>query len=83
MVKYTETLQRYIDERIQEEDRDELRTVLSLDHLKEKLSCRPVYTGDFHVCLDGELHDFQFVCVAYRTNGQTTTHALIGFRDIE
>ena len=80
---YTKALHRYIDERILDEDKEELKAALSLDQLRGKLSDSNEYTGNYRARLDGELHNFQFVCVAYRTEEQTVPRALIGFRNID
>ena len=80
---YTEALHRYIEERIQDENKDKMKEVLSLERLREELSVRPEYTGNYCVRLDGEVHNFQFVCVAYQTEDQTAPRALIGFRNID
>ncbi|MBD5450201.1 MAG: response regulator [Lachnospiraceae bacterium] len=80
---YTEALHRYIEERIQDEDKDELEEALSLERLRKELSTNPEYTGNYCVQLDGETHNFQFVCVPYRTAGQVAPRVLIGFRNID
>ena len=80
---YTEALHRYIEERIVEEDREELKEALSLERLREKLSDDNEYTGNYRARLDGVVHNFQFVCVAYKTNGSEAPRALIGFRNTD
>ena len=80
---YTKALHRYIEERIHDEDKDELKEALSLERLRKELSASPEYTGNYCVKLGGETHNFQFVCVPYQTEGQTTPRVLIGFRNID
>ena len=80
---YTEALHRYIDERILEEDQEELKEALSLERLRKELSDSLEYTGNYRAMLDGELHNFQFVCVAYWTEDHAVPRALIGFRNID
>ena len=80
---YTEALHQYVDERILEEDRDELKEALSLERLRKELSDSLEYTGNYRARLKGEIHNFQFVCVAYRTEDQSIPRALIGFRNID
>ena len=80
---YTEALHRYIDEWILDEDKSELKESLSLERLRKELSDSYEYTGNYRARLKGEIHNFQFVCVAYRTEDQATPRALIGFRNID
>ncbi len=80
---YAEVLQRYIENRVLEEDKDYLTQALSLEQIKEKLTASPEYTGTYRVQIGEEIHDYQFAYVSYQAGGQTDHLALAGFRNID
>ncbi len=80
---YSEVLQRYIENRVLEEDRDDLAEALSLERVREALADNPEYTGTYHVRIGEEIHDYQFTYVSYHAEGQTVPLALAGFRNID
>ncbi len=80
---YPEVVQRYIESRVLEEDRDYLTEALSLEKVREALAANPEYTGTYRVLSGEEVHDYQFTYVSYHPEGQTVPLALAGFRNID
>ncbi|MDE7260690.1 MAG: response regulator, partial [Oscillospiraceae bacterium] len=81
---YAEALRRYVeDPRILDEDKDDLAEALSLERIREALSANREYMGTYRVCDGGEIHNFQFVCVAYQIEDRTNPRVLLGFRNID
>ncbi|MDE7417486.1 MAG: response regulator [Lachnospiraceae bacterium] len=80
---YAKILHQYIEERVLEEDKNHLAEALSLERVKEALSTSPDYIGTYRIQTEKEIHNFQFVCVAYQTESQTNPLVLLGFRNID
>ncbi len=80
---YSDVLQRYIENRVLEEDKEYLTEALSLERVREALAANPKYTGTYHVRSGEEIHDYQFTYVSYQAEGQTAPLALAGFRNID
>ncbi len=80
---YAETLQRYIESRVLEEDRDYLAQALSLERVREMLAVSPEYIGTYRVPIGDEVHDYQFTYVPYQAKGHTDSLVLAGFRNID
>lgn len=80
---YPDVLQRYIENRVMEEDQDYMTEALSLERVREELAEKPEYTGTYHVQIGEEVHDYQFTYVSYQKEGQTAPLALAGFRNID
>ncbi len=80
---YAETLRRYIEVRVLEEDKEYLAQALSPERVREALSGKPEYTGIYRVPIEGEIHNFQFNYVPYRTKDQADSLVLAGFRNID
>ncbi len=80
---YTETLHRYIENRVMEEDKGYLTEALSMERLKEVMAERPEYTGTYRVRDGEEIQNYQFTYVSYRAEGQADFQVLAGFRNID
>jgi len=80
---YPESVRRYIDNRVMDEDKDYMREALSLERVREALAASPEYTGTYRVRVGEEVHDYQFTYVPYRAEGQTASLVLAGFRNID
>jgi len=80
---YTESLQRYIENRVLEEDKDYLIEALSLERVREELAASPEYTGTYRVPIGEKIHNYQFTYVSYQAEGQTDPLVLAGFRNID
>lgn len=80
---YPEFLNRYVENRVVEEERDYMREILSLERVRDALADNPEYTGTYHVQIGEEVHDYQFTYVSYHKEGKTEPLALAGFRNID
>ena len=80
---YEEVIRRYLEERILDTDKEDVRKLLSLDSIKESLSAGSVHTGTYRSWNGTDMLHFQVICRAYQTEGQAHPHVLIGFRDID
>ncbi len=80
---YTEILRRYIEVRVLEEDKEYLAQALALEQVVKELAGKPEYTGTYRVPIGGEIHNFQFNFVPYRTKDQADSLVLAGFRNID
>jgi len=80
---YTKTMRRYIEDRVMEEDKEDLGQALSLERVKEALSSGPEYVGTYRVRAGEEIHDYQFTYVSYQAAGHTEPMVLAGFRNID
>ncbi|MDE7249870.1 MAG: HAMP domain-containing histidine kinase, partial [Lachnospiraceae bacterium] len=81
---YTPLVQRYIEERVYPEDRQELLEALSIDTVNEKLGSDMEYVGSYRVMVDGTIHNYQFTYV--KAEGKRTPKGftvLVGFRNID
>ncbi len=80
---YTETLHRYVDVRVLEEDKKYLAQALAPEQVEKELAGKSEYTGTYRVPIEGEIHNFQFNYVPYRTKDQSDPLVLAGFRNID
>jgi len=80
---YQEVVRRYIENRVLEEDRDDLLKALSLERVRQALDANGEYIGTYRVRIGEEIHDYQFTYVLYQAESQASPHVLAGFRNID
>jgi len=80
---YTETMRRYIEDRVMEEDKDYLAQAISLERVREELAGGTEYAGTYRVRTGEAVHDYQFTYVPYQAAGHENPLVLAGFRNID
>ncbi|MDE6748481.1 MAG: transporter substrate-binding domain-containing protein [Lachnospiraceae bacterium] len=84
---YDEIIQRYINDCVFPDDRQELTEALALEQIVEKLNSITEYSGTYRVLDKGAIHIYQFTCVAdlaeNKSGVQRGDFFLIGFRNID
>ena len=81
---YTTLVQRYVEERVYPQDRQELSEALAIEKVTEELSSDREYTGSYRVLADEMIHNYQFVFVKGKEkNSKEGFTILAGFRNID
>ncbi|MDE7285146.1 MAG: response regulator [Lachnospiraceae bacterium] len=84
---YDELIQRYINDCVFPDDRQELAEALALERIVEKLNSVTEYSGTYRVLDKEAIHIYQFTCVAdlaeNKSGIQRGDFFLIGFRNID
>ena len=81
---YEKTMRQYVKERVYEEDKQALNDALSLTKIIEKLKHHVEYTGTYRIFADGEIHNFQFICIkAAKESAWGEDIVFVGFRNID
>ncbi len=81
---YEQTMRQYVKERVYEEDKQSLEEALALAKIIEKLENAPEYTGTYRVFTDGEMHNFQYICIkAAKESAWGEDIVFVGFRNID
>ena len=75
---YEETTLRYIESRVYEEDKEQMKQVFSLDVIKEALKKSSEYTGTYRVCENGKPCYFQYRYIHLGKEGKV----IMAFRNI-
>ncbi len=84
---YNEIIQRYINDCVFPDDRQELTEALALERIAEKLNSVTEYSGTYRVLDNGAIHIYQFTCVTDLSDDKNGIRRgdffLIGFRNID
>ena len=81
-ISFTESMEKYIQNVVYEEDREMLRQVVSLDALKEKLTGDKIFSVNYRKYVDGEIVYFQMKAVSAVTN-EDGFGIVLGFRSVD
>ena len=81
-ISFKESMENYIREFVYEEDREELRSFLSVEHLKEELAEENQYHVNYRTYSNGEIKYFQLKVVKAGKWGEQ--HGIVaGFRSVD
>ena len=80
---YSVILDRYISERVYEEDQDSVREALSLDNVMKKVRAGRDYQGNYRVRDGEEVHNYQFTYIYVKESVFRENFVLAGFRNID
>ncbi|MDE5819893.1 MAG: response regulator [Lachnospiraceae bacterium] len=80
-ISLQESMERYIQEWVHEDDREMLRRAVSLSTLKEELSEKKVFSVNYRKNKEGEITYFQMKAVGVKTDDGLGI--VLGFRDVD
>ena len=81
-ISLKESMEKYIEEWVYEEDRETLRHAISLDTLKEELSSKQVYSVNYRKQQDQQIIYFQMKAVNAGTE-DGSLGIVLGFRSVD
>jgi signal transduction histidine kinase/BarA-like signal transduction histidine kinase len=79
VIPYTPVLQGWIKSRVYAEDQERLLKTMSLSYVREQLSDKDEYTGNYRRVIGGELHNYQYSYIKIDESG----YVLVAFQNID
>ena len=77
-----DSMEKYIEEWVHEDDKELLRHAISLENLQKELSVKKTYIVNYRKCVNGETIYFQMKAVCAGIEGSGTGYVL-GFRSVD